>query len=232
MSPCHNCHAGCCRAFAITVTGADILRIEAKLSLDFWDFVCRWEDREGQITSGVMPQFFFDDEPETPFAICLQHTSSEYLKGTTKCGFLKEEAPSREFPLGRAHCGAYADRPLACRIFPTKLDHQSQLAVVYNVPENGRGTGEAAYSLCPRPFTPDDFDAVEAVQNLVLANYEIGFFQQVAAVWNRKPDSWRIFPEFLRLVYAERLQPIDAPAVVEQLPVIFPISGFASRNAA
>ena len=65
MSPCEDCHAGCCRSFAVPVSGADIMRIENGLGLSFWDFVCRWEDPDGRIALNYAPHFFFEDEPET-----------------------------------------------------------------------------------------------------------------------------------------------------------------------
>ena len=65
MSPCEDCHAGCCRSFAVLVSDADIMRIELGQGLSFGDFVCRWEDPGGRIALNYAPHFFFEDEPET-----------------------------------------------------------------------------------------------------------------------------------------------------------------------
>ncbi len=86
------CHAGCCRSFAVPVTGADILRIQREQQLSFWDFVCRWEDPESKIARNYAPHFHFADEPDTPFVVCLTHTASQSFPETSKCGFLVEDA--------------------------------------------------------------------------------------------------------------------------------------------
>jgi Fe-S-cluster containining protein len=140
MSPCEDCHAGCCRSFAVPVSGADIMRIEYGLGLSFWDFVCRWEDPDGRIALNYAPHFFFDDEPETQFVISLMHHESEYFKETTRCRFLTEGAPDEEHSLGQARCGIYNFRPGACRVFPTKFDPASELAVIHGFPSLGLRT--------------------------------------------------------------------------------------------
>jgi len=220
MSPCAGCHAGCCRAFAVPLTGADILRIERELVWTFWDFVCRWEDLDGAIAGNLAPHFHFADEPETPFAICLLHTASRNFPGTTKCRFLMEEPPSREHPLGTAQCGIYSVRPGGCRAFPTRLHSSGLMAVLHEVPERGRlAEPEDAYVLCPRAWEPADVDPIAAPQELVVLHYEMQFFAQVAQVWNRAPGEWEDFPEFLRLVYANRVQAAEpGSATVEFKP--------------
>ena len=235
MSPCHGCHAGCCRSFAVPVTGADVLRIEKHLGLSFWDFVCRWADEEGTIARNYAPHFRFSDEPETPFVICLMHAASEYFPGTTKCRFLMEGAPDAEHPLGEARCSIYRSRPGACRAFPAKLNPTGELAVLQDVPERGRPGGEALYELCPRPWEPADLDPLETPQDLVVAQYEMRFFFQLADMWNRSPRSWTAFPDFLRLVYSNRVLPAtrqeelarDGPQTLK-----FPVGGRAGRRRA
>lgn len=203
MSPCHHCHAGCCRAFAVPLTGADVLLIERDLELDFSEFACRWPDPNGSIARSYAPHFHFEDDPGTPYVICLMHTASEFLRGTTKCRFLIEGPPDDEHPLGQARCGIYGQRPLTCRVFPTKLNDTSELAVIEDM--TGREASEPAYSLCPTAWSSDDLDAVAAMQHLVLAKYEMTFFHQLAEIWNRQPRGWNIFAEFLRVVYRGRL---------------------------
>ena len=61
MAPCQSCHAGCCRSFAVPITGADIVTIERRFGHSFWDFVCRWVDPEGKIARGRVPHFYFAD---------------------------------------------------------------------------------------------------------------------------------------------------------------------------
>jgi hypothetical protein len=206
VSPCIGCHAGCCRSFAIPVTGADILRIERELGLSFWEFVCRWEDRDGRISSGQAPHFHFADEPDTPFTLCLLQAESRTFPATSRCRFLDEEPPTLEHPLGTARCGIYGQRPGACRVFPTRFNATGALAVLHDVPERARPESEGdAYQLCPRPWEVSDIDPLAAPQELILLRYEMQFFREVAAVWNRSPGQWRIFPDFLRQVYSNRV---------------------------
>ena len=205
MSLCESCHAGCCRSFAVPVTGADIIRIEQSLQLDFWDFVCRWTDPEGAIAGKYAPHLQFADDPGTDYVICLMHEQSDILKKTTKCRFLMECEPDEEHPLGVARCGIYESRPSACRAFPTKLSAAGDLAVIYDVPERGRQDPDPAYQLCPRPWEPSDVDPMSTYQTLAVAQAEMEFFKRVADIWNRSPRQWTVFPEFLRLVYSNRV---------------------------
>jgi Fe-S-cluster containining protein len=194
----------------VPLTGADILRLERALALDFWQFVCRWADPQGRIARNHAPHFHFADDPATPFVICLMHAQSHYLGGTTKCRFLMECEPDERQPLGLARCGVYEHRPAACRSFPARLDESGELVLLTGVPARGRFGDERAYELCPRPWEPADVDALTAVPDLVVARHEMEFFRRLSAIWNRRPQSWLVFPDFLRLVYANRV--VCAPA--------------------
>lgn len=205
MSLCEDCHAGCCRSFAVPVSGADILRIEQGLKISFWDFVCRWADPSGQIALNYAPHFFFEDEPGTPFVISLMHQTSDNFKGTTRCRFLVEGPPDDDHPLGQARCGIYNYRPGACRVFPTKFDLSHELAVVHDVPARSREGEEQVYDLCPRPWEPSDLDSLQPLHDLVVARYEMQYFERIAEMWNRTPGAWDVFPDFLRLVYGRRV---------------------------
>lgn len=229
MGPCETCHAGCCRGFAVPVTGADILRIEQELQLSFWEFACRWADPEGKIAQNYAPRFHFDDEPETPFVICLLHEASRFVAGTGKCRFLTECAPDGEHPLGPARCGIYHSRPAACRAFPVKFNETGELAVIYDVPASPREEEHPAYDLCPREWEPRDLDPLETVQTLVWADYERKFFAQVADYWNGSPGDWRTFPDFLRAVYSRRV--LHESDLQGEGPVILPLPGVAERRA-
>ena len=206
MSLCASCHSGCCRSFAVPVTGADILRIQSGCGLTFWDFVVRWADEEGNIARNHAPQFHFDDEPETPFVICLMQDDSDYFPETSRCKFLLEEAPTDEQPLGTARCGIYNQRPGACRAFPAKLNSTNELAIIYDVPATGRDSGHPIHQLCPRQWTPRDLDPIQQIQDLVVAKYEMNFFHVLAEAWNRQPGPWNLFPDFLKMVYTNRLR--------------------------
>ncbi len=211
MSPCDSCHSGCCRAFAIPVTGADIIRIERGLKLGFWDFVCRWADPDGTIARNNAPHFFFEDEPNTPFVICTTHAPSAFHEGSTKCRFLMECTPDEENPIGASRCGIYNHRPSSCHAFPMKLDDSGELTILYQVPKHGREDKNPLYDLCPREWEIEDIDPIEAPQQLSMAHYEINFFNQVAQIWNRNPREWEVFPEFLHIVYNNRVMKQESP---------------------
>jgi Fe-S-cluster containining protein len=205
MAPCQSCHAGCCRSFAVPLTGADIITIERRSGLSFWDFVCRWVDPDGKIARGRVPHFFFPDVPDTPFVICLIQSPSLFLPGTQKCRFLVECPPDEEHPLGQARCGVYEARPAACRVFPTKMNSTGDLVILCDVPPKPREDAHPAYDLCPREWELHEVDAVQGLQDLVLTKYEFAFFAEVARAWNKSPRGWDAFPEFLRIVYAHRI---------------------------
>lgn len=221
---CESCHAGCCRAYAVPITGADVIRLERSPGLTFWDFACRWEDQDGIISGDYAPQLYFDDEPLTPFALCLLHEPSRNAPATTKCRFLQETLANCDQPFGGGHCGVYADRPSACRVFPLKLLDDSPLTILADVPSHGRpDDGHALYRLCPRPWEPSDVDPIAAPADLAVARYEMAFFKQVAALWNERLGSWLKFPEFLRLVYANRvIRPTEPHEQADSYPVTLP----------
>jgi Fe-S-cluster containining protein len=233
MSPCQGCHAGCCRSFAIPVTGADILQIEQQLGLDFDQFACRWADPHGEIACGVAPHFYFADEPATPFTIALQHSASRLFTKTTKCHFLVEGSPTAESPLGVSHCSIYHQRPLACRVFPTKLDRLGEVAELHSIPPYGRPSDpHPIYNLCPRPWEPTDVDPIATVQNLILIRFEYQFFEKVARIWNAALPEYELFPTFLREVYRHRVvTTADTPD--QDLPATLPgpFSSWTKRAA-
>ena len=214
QSPCASCHSGCCRSFAVPLTGADVLRIQNRLNLSFWDFACRWADPEGTISRNHAPHFYFADEPETPFVICLLHKQSAFFQGTTTCQFLIEGEPDEEHPLGIARCGIYEARPVACRCFPAKLNDTGDLAIIENISDRFSESDDSALSGCPRQWEPEDLDPVGTMENLVIARYEMQYFHKLAEYWNQTPGDWQTFPEFLHRVYSRRLQPAQA-AVLE-----------------
>lgn len=204
------------------MTGADVIRLERSTGLCFWDFACRWEDRHGLIAGDYVPQLYFDDEPATPFTLCLMHQSSEVFPGTTKCRFLDETPPDATAALGTGRCGVYHHRPTACQVFPLSLQNSAQLAVLDDIPAHGRPENDSkAYRLCPRPWETTDIDPISGPQQLAVAKFEAEFFKAVAELWNQRPGSWLRFPEFLRLVYSQR---VVKTATEETETISFPIT--------
>lgn len=232
MQICSGCHAGCCRSFAVPITGADIVRLERTTGQTFWEFGCRWVDSDGLISRGYVPQFRFPDEPGTPFVLCLKHEASATFPGTSRCHFLKESSPTAEHPKGTALCGEYAGRPAACRSFPGKLGDGGQLAILYDVPKKARQEEHPAYELCPRPWTSSDINPVEMVQDLVVARFELQFFQQVADSWNRNPAPFAVLPDFLRMVYANRVIRQSEAGLSSETPSTLPMDAGRQQNQA
>jgi len=198
------------------------------------DFIHRWEDPDSQISCGMAPQFFFEDQPDLPFVICLKPETSQTFRKITRCHFLLEEPPTREHPLGTAHCGIYEQRPLTCRVFPTRLSESGMLAELHAIPEHGRMSDlHPAYGLCATAWHVEDIAPLSAVQDLVLIHFEMRFFQYVAESWNRRRESWDLFPDFLRLVYQNRVVPEShRETQAEQPPAILKFSEASHARAA
>ncbi|MEM1061699.1 MAG: YkgJ family cysteine cluster protein, partial [Planctomycetota bacterium] len=195
-----------------------------------WSFACRWADPSGTIAGRYAPHFHFSDEPQTPFAICLRHVASEQHPGTERCVFLAETAPDADAPLGRGGCGVYDHRPSACRCFPTKFDTGGDLTVLYDIPARGRDGDHPVHTLCPREWTVDDVDPIQAPADLAVARYEMDFFRSIAGVWNRTPRAFDLFPDFVRLVYSRRV--VD-PREGDDMPATIPLPHVRDmRNAA
>ena len=204
-SPCEGCHGGCCRSFAVPVTGADVFRLTRATGRDFWEVACRWPDADGKIARKYAPPLYFAGDPGGPSVLCLKHEASAALPGSTKCRFLRETAPTADRPRGTGRCGVYGDRPAACRSFPTRFAADGQLVKVHDVPARGRSGTHPAYDLCPRPWTADDVDPLTAPSQLAAAKWEMDFFRRVAAAWNRSPRPSAALPAYLEAVYAGRV---------------------------
>jgi hypothetical protein len=95
--------------------------------------------------------------------------------------------------------------------------------VIYDVPPSGRAANQhQAYTLCPREWEPADVDSLEMLPALVVAKFEMHFFHQLALLWNRQPRSWSLFPDFLALVYSNRVVREESPAEDEPEILAFP----------
>ena len=90
--------------------------------------------------------------------------------------------------------------------------------MIYDVPAASREGGHPVYKLCPRPWKPEDLNPLQQVQDLVLAKFEMNFFFKLAAAWNADPGEWRLFPDFLQLVYSRRVITADADRGEESAP--------------
>ena len=138
-TPCDGCHGGCCRSFAVPVTGADVFRLTRATGRSFWEVACRWPDAEGKIARRYAPALYFADDPSAATVLCLTHEASETLPGSTRCRFLEETPPTPDRPRGTGRCGVYDQRPASCRSFPLRLASDGHLVKVHDVPARGRG---------------------------------------------------------------------------------------------
>lgn len=200
-TPCASCSASCCREYAVPLTGNDIARIMAERSVDFWEFVCRWEDRDGLISRGIVPQFRFADDPETPFVIGLRPVASRQRPGTRMCCFL-DEGDASQGCSSSVRCGVYESRPVVCRVFPFRRDSAGHVGVQPGV-ERGAEIAPGRPALCPSRWnlTPEQCSRVS--DDLDQCRDEMALLSLLAQRWNRRPGPWELFPEFLQIVMAQ-----------------------------
>jgi hypothetical protein len=85
------------------------------------------------------------------------------------------------------------------------MNRAGDLVVLCNVSSPPRDDAHPAYDLCPREWEVEELDPVRTLQDLVITKYEFAFFAEIARAWNQAPKSWKAFPEFLRLVYSNRI---------------------------
>lgn len=199
-TPCGTCHAGCCRAHVVPLTGGDIFRIVTQLKVPFRRFVRRWADPLCAISRGVAPHFFFNDDRRTPYVIGLVQTESEAFPGTRKCGFLDETEAGHAAPRGTGRCSIYEHRPLACRIFPSNVGEAGDLGVLA-VQQPPAEPSHAVYELCPHPWSISDHDPIAALQSLRDCADEMELFHAIAHRWNDEPGPWPLFPDYLELIF-------------------------------
>lgn len=201
-TPCGSCNSGCCRNNAVPISGADLFRLVSEGGLDPWQFLCRWEDTSGLIGRGIAPQFYFEDAPGVPFVIGLLSAESEQSSGGRKCAFLAESPEGSS--CGTSGCSVYEQRPAACRVFPFRWTDAGGIGLQSVTSPSG-----APVTLCPTRWNITPEQAAQAADDLTELQSQMELFKSVAAVWNRNPGLWELFPEFILSVY-ERL----APAVV------------------
>lgn len=208
MLLCKTCHAGCCRNFAIGLTGYDLLKISKFLDLDYPSFaqiIPVKEKEEIERQSNFSALFLFSDkELRTYYRFCLLMDESRLAEGTLKCMFLEEEGLKDKII---AKCSIYECRPLVCATFPSKFDPTEKQGIVFNVEPDNLLSSHDVYNLCPRKITRDDIENShdEIMKNLILRKYEVDFFKNLADYWNRNPGTTVEFFRFLEKVYDNRV---------------------------
>ncbi len=218
MKVCKTCSGGCCRAFRVPITGFDILRIMRTIDIDPFFFCGVQEVKPEKLEKllGKEPVFIFTDSGEPRYyEIFLKLILSKYYDLNHKCIFLHEwdaqEYGSAELEGIIGRCGIYDCRPLACRIYPSKLDDEGNLVMnnpysEYTNPENKRWAN-LPYGLCPRPVQKEDYIHLtdEYIKNLTHQKFEMKFFLDLSKKWNENPDISDNFINFLEKNYSDRL---------------------------
>ncbi len=202
-TPCGSCDAGCCRAFAVPLTGTDVIRIMQQRGHSFADFVCRWADPDGLISRQIAPQFRFEDDPDTPFVIGILQNESMAFPGTRKCRFLVETPEASRPGASLSTCSIYESRPGACRVFPFRFEPSGSVGIQPDVSKNF-GTRPPA-ALCPSEWTVSDEQRQQAGIDLTDCLEQMALFRLIAEYWNAVAGPWPLFPAFLIDIYSRLL---------------------------
>lgn len=99
---CSECHSPCCVAYVVPITGFDLWRMMRSLGLPWQSVAVVRSDYES-----FWDAFGLDETGQ-------RHGLFLRTRSTGDCQFLLG------LPEGRPRCGAYAARPLACRVYPFK----------------------------------------------------------------------------------------------------------------
>lgn len=212
MQICESCGSGCCRKYAIALTGYDILNISKTLSIDPSSFI-QLSPVEGveniEYQSKYTALFKFTDENSDIFyRFNLKMNESQLVPGTLKCQFLMEWHndtlnPSVEGIV--AKCGIYSCRPFVCTAYPATFDVTEKRGIVKNI--KNESSEHPIYNLCPRKITDKDLSGSSdhIMQALIMRKYELEYFKNLAEYWNQNPGSTENFLNFIRKVYDSRV---------------------------
>jgi len=214
MLICESCHSGCCRKYAVALTGYDILNISKTLKIDplsFAEISPVENDENIEYQSKYTALFKFTDENKDIFyRFNLKMNESELVPGTLKCQFLLEQYsdPSNlciEGIVGR--CEIYSCRPFVCAAYPAIFDATEKQGVIKNVGAKSKSSEHPIYNLCSRKITSEDFaDSLDQIMKaLIMRKYELEYFKNLADYWNQKPGSLNDFLSFMATVYQNRV---------------------------
>lgn len=214
MLICETCHAGCCRNFAIGLTGYDILNIHTTLKVDYSSFiqiipVQNEEDIKYQAKYAALFRFS-DCETGIYYRFSMRMSKSPIITDTIKCIFLMEWLNEPLNPSNdkiNSKCGIYNCRPLICSTFPSKFDMTGKQGIIFNVNSSNLNQGNPIYNQCPRKITEQDIaDSKDQImKNLIMRKYEGDYFQNLSDYWNQKPGTIKEFFAFIKNVYQNRI---------------------------
>lgn len=213
MKICESCHSGCCRNYAVGLTGYDILNIAKTLNVDpvsFVQIIPVKDENDIEYKSKYAALFRFTDVEDTFYLFGMRMTESQLVQGTIKCHFLLEwylnpHKPSLDSIIAR--CGIYNCRPLTCSSFPYKLDTTEKFANVLDLTSNNNKGVHPVYNVCSRKITRDDLPESSdgILQDLVMRKYELEYFKDMAEYWNQKPGTIDEFLAFMKITYQNRV---------------------------
>jgi Fe-S-cluster containining protein len=108
-SPCAGCHARCCFAYVVPVTGYDVWRIATQMQLGPEQFAVAMTARKEQ------PTAFHLENAERAYTLVLDKQEGEPDDDERACTFW--------LPIGDGYgrCSVYAARPNVCRTYPAYL---------------------------------------------------------------------------------------------------------------
>lgn len=223
---CDTCHAGCCRGYHLLITGYDALRMSRDLSLPIGEFCTMLSfslEQSRRFEHNYVPVRFSDPGCEAKrFFLGLKRIESRLQPGTVRCYFLNEwerghDAPNRDDHPGRrivARCSVYGSRPMMCRTYPTSLHQNISVGFIATPRPIDLESKNEIYKLCPEQWTAEQFstDATTVLHNLAINRFELDFYNQAVAEFNKKPRAVKEFFPFLASAYENRFR--TAPALV------------------
>jgi len=211
MLICESCHSGCCRKYAVALTGYDILNISKTLKIDPLSFIeiSPVENIEYQSTYTTLFKFT-DENSDIFYRFNLKMNESQLVPGTIKCQFLLEwhNDPSNPCIEGIiAKCGIYNCRPFVCTAYPAKFDITEKRGIIVNVGSKSESSEHRIYNLCPEKITGEDIadSSDQIMKALIMRKYELEYFKNLADYWNQKPGSLSDFLIFMTNVYQNRV---------------------------
>ncbi len=180
-SVCATCHARCCFAYAVHVTGHDVWLIARRLRLDAAQFVVALDATEHQ------PNAFRLDRSGRAFVLALGKQRVENPQGEWACVFWLP------LPGGSGRCGIYAERPNVCRTYPAYL-------------RDGAVHLRRDAACPPRAWSVAGLDLASWRRELERGDREKQVYETVVQSWNERidqPVSLGVFYDYLLTAYDE-----------------------------
>jgi Fe-S-cluster containining protein len=211
---CDSCHAGCCRAYKLTINVFDLIDLINAIGIEEAIKGSSFESlpfnpNYASMQHSVFPFIFDNDNLKgSMHALALKRVDSELLPGTLKCHFLKEEnraephanpeLPGHKFHPGSritAQCSVYEHRPTMCRTYPIAFNPNAKNAVLRRRENLPQASLHEGYQICPKQvlqlsdFGLSDFkDLMKKNNELFLNDARQAGHNQIVLKWNSQID--------------------------------------------